>query len=194
MKAETGRNGGFLAGVVASNEQARAISRISGKISLVALNAMLAARRGGAPGFRTVAGQLRELSERLDGEMGLMAGQVALAVYDSAARMKRSRRVALMAAANGEERLEKVLERNRRVLSESARESEARRLRLLERIRSASRLGDFGIALARNARIEAVHGGEMATALYQVGLDIEQSMQDILDSLARIESEIGNWS
>lgn len=182
--------------VVQINEGIRQVVGISRRVNLVALNAMLAAKQSGtdACGFGVVSGELRQFSLQLDRQMKELDHFIHALVHAVAetARMRHHRVHFDSTAAHPDARRhvqaahDRLEARRRRVEDDGL----ARWLNLRARLDRALRLCGSGVALARAAKIEAVHGNGRARGLSQVADEIEGAILAILGTLKRLRRDI----
>jgi hypothetical protein len=191
-----------LARAVALNEEIKRVIGVAFKANLMALNAILLAKRAGASatGFRVLSTELREFIAQLQETMIRLRGQtqdMVRAVTEEVRQRRVGRSLSLAAEALVADRsphgdaLDAVLLSRARV--------EALRLQRFDTIDRALRgtLGDaadlsqFGAVLARTAKIEAVYGGDFSKSLTEVALDFDAIIQDIIgaiDALRRTQN------
>lgn len=172
------------------NEEIKYVLDASRQINLVALNALLTARKAGARslGFAVVARQLRELSRELEMAMESLDQAVSDLVSNIANAMKDVRMLHYVDLAGGIDgadaacllRMEAALDGRARRRQDIIGQDWGRMAFTLTRI---LRLSEKGGVLSRSAKIEAAHGGEMAAVLTQVANRVEETILDITQRL-----------
>lgn len=172
------------------NEGIKRVMDASRQISLVALNALLTSRQAGARsvGFAVVARQLRSLAQDLEQTMGTLNEAIARLVAGITGSMQDVRLLSYVRAIRGRAEphppcLERMYESMSRRVKTRQSAVDADWLLLDANLRRALRLSAMGRVLARNAKIEAAHGGEMVTALTMIANQIEKSVEEIAVSL-----------
>lgn len=176
--------------VVSANEEIKKVIRISAEVNLVALNAMLVAKRSGAKsrGFAVVSSELRVFSRNLESAMTGLGVLIFGLVRDAAAMQKqnRERRHFCTAMAQGEKAHELVgpmLLRKEETIRETGQAIRQDWHMLQLQLSRALQLCETGGSLSRSAKIEAVYGGDMSVTLKQVAYQIEQTINDIFATL-----------
>ncbi|MCC7548294.1 MAG: hypothetical protein IT532_11070 [Burkholderiales bacterium] len=185
-----------LARVVLINEDIKQVVRSAFAINLMALNAILVARRAGtaAAGFGVVAGEMRELSTSLE---GCMAGlrrlsDDLLASVTRAMRHGRVERILIRSAGLGEAariHLDPVLQRSGGRARAIAREIDGQCAHLLEDVESAVRISRMADSLAHMAKIEASWSSDRA-GLATVSDELAQSLRGILPPLQALSAKL----
>ena len=197
IKINTACQATELRRVVQANEDIKKVIRISSGVNLVALNAMLVAKRSGekSRGFAVVSSELRVFSRKLEGAMtGL--GTLIFNLVRGAAAMQKQRHERghfLNTLARGQqmqELVEPVLarmeEHTRKTGEEIGRDWHQLRLQL----NRVLQLCESGGSLSRSAKIEAVYGGDMSTTLKQVANQIEETVNEIFSTLKLLRSQL----
>jgi len=188
---------GDLYRVVKANEDIKKVIRISSGVNLVALNAMLIAKRSGekSRGFAVVSSELRVFSRKLEGAMTGLGALIFELVRDAAAMRKQhhERRHLLNIHAQKHpvrELMEPVLarmdERMRKTAEAIARDWGKLRLQL----NRVLQLCETGGSLSRSAKIEAVYGGDMSATLKQVANQIEETVNEIFSTLKLLRTQL----
>ena len=183
--------------VVKANEDIKKVIRISSGVNLVALNAMLVAKRSGerSRGFAVVSSELRVFSHNLDGAMSGLGTLIFELVRDAAAmqkqRQEHGRLLAIMAQGKRmrelvEPALARVDVRICGTVQEIGRDWQKLRLQL----NRVLQLCETGGSLARSAKIEAVYGGDMSTILKQVASRIEETVNEIFATLKLLRTQL----
>lgn len=183
--------------VVRANEEIKKVIRISSGVNLVALNAMLIAKRSGerSRGFAVVSSELRVFSRNLEGAMTGLGALIFGLVRDAAAMRKQhhEQRHLLNIQARGQQMrkiMEPVLarmdERMRKTAGEIGRDWHQLRLQL----NRVLQLCETGGSLSRSAKIEAVYGGDMSATLKQVANQIEETVSEIFSTLKLLRTQL----
>lgn len=186
-----------LSRVVKANEDIKKVIRISSGVNLVALNAMLIAKRSGekSRGFAVVSSELRVFSRNLEGAMTGLGALIFELVRDAAAMRKQyhERRHLLNIHTRGQqtrELMEPVLarmdERMHKTVGEIGRDWHQLRLQL----NRVLQLCETGGSLSRSAKIEAVYGGDMSATLKQVANQIEETVNEIFSTLKLLRTQL----
>lgn len=181
-----------LARMVTIHEESKRVLATSSEINLVAINAMLMAKRAGSRsrGFSVVAAELRRFSADLDALMREFSGAIARFVRASAQSLREERQHRyLLRAATGRAgvHMQGVLARKAVERAALAASLGNHADDLARRTRQAHRQARAALALARSARIEAVHGGDMAKQLRQVADHVDATVDRIMTSLLALE-------
>lgn len=197
MQSNTDGQARALHRMVVVNERIKDVIQISAALNMVAINAMLVAKRAGARslGFGVVSSELRVFSRKLIDEMEHLGGEIAVLVRDTAAmrkleRMHRLLEITLAQNARNAPLLSTALQRNAllyRDMSESVMQDVSQLHTLLLR---SVRLCDAGYSLARSAKVEAAYGGDMSHALRQVADHIEEVVAPISPLLKSLRMEL----
>lgn len=178
------------------NEQIKRVVALAFKVNLMALNAIILARRAGvaARGFGVLSDELRRFSRELEGAMADLRRLTWDAVSAVTVRLKHARvtRV-LQRCAVGEARAA-VLARSRIERRSDAARDENRRLHRIRRalaaaIDDADRIGLMGGVLARTARIEAAYGQGFREQFAGVASEFDEAIQSILASLDHLKKQ-----
>lgn len=186
-----------LCRVVKANEDIKKVIRISSGVNLVALNAMLVAKRSGerSRGFAVVSSELRVFSRKLEGAMTGLGALIFELVRDAAAMRKQhhERRHLLNILARGQQMrklaepaLARMDERMRKTGEEIGRDWHKLGLQL----NRVLQLCESGGSLSRSAKIEAVYGGDMSATLKQVANQIEETVNEIFSTLKLLRTQL----
>jgi hypothetical protein len=188
---------GSLHRVVKANEDIKKVIRISSGVNLVALNAMLIAKRSGerSRGFAVVSSELRLFSRNLEGSMtGL--GELIFGLVRDAAAMQRQRQhhshfVAIMSKNHQLSKvvvpaIARVEARIGCIEEDIGRDWHKLRLQLGRILQ----LCESGRSLSRSAKIEAVYGGDMSATLKQVANQIEDTVDEIFSTLKMLRMQL----
>lgn len=185
--------------VVKTNEEIKKVIRISSGVNLVALNAMLVAKRSGerSRGFAVVSSELRIFSHNLGDAMTGLGALIFELVRDAAAMQKQQqeRGHLLSIVAQGKQMHELVKPALARI-DERIRETgeligkDWHKLRL--QLNRVLQLCEAGGSLSRSAKIEAVYGGEMSVTLKQVANQIEETVNEIFSTLKLLRMQLAD--
>jgi methyl-accepting chemotaxis protein len=183
--------------VVKANEDIKKVIRISSEVNLVALNAMLVAKRSGekSRGFAVVSSELRVFSRRLEGAMTGLGVLIFELVRDAAAMRKQhhERRHLLNIQARGHqmrELMEPVLARVDERMRGTGEEIGRGWYKLQLQLSRVLQLCETGGSLSRSAKIEAVYGGDMSVTLKQVANQIEETVNEIFSRLKLMRAQL----
>ena len=183
--------------VVQANEDIKKVIRISSGVNLVALNAMLVAKRSGekSRGFAVVSSELRVFSHKLEGAMTGLGALLFELVRDAAAMRKQHHewRHLLNIQARGQrmqELMGPVLTRMDERMHKTAEEFGRDWQKLQLQLGRVLQLCEIGGSLSRSAKIEAVYGGDMSATLKQVANQIEETVNDIFSTLKMLRSQL----
>jgi hypothetical protein len=172
--------------VVTINRRIKAVITASTEVNIVALNAGLVARRAGgrSRGFLVVAGELRAFSGHLQDSMSALMVAIFGLVGDVAQLQKqlRSHRgIATTAAFGGRAAaaMASAQERAEAAVAKTTGGLHAAWDGLLMQSQQALRLCRTGLILAKGSKIEAAHGGDMASALQQIADHIEATVERV---------------
>ena len=186
-----------LCRVVKANEDIKKVIRISSGVNLVALNAMLTAKRAGerSRGFAVVSSELRVFSRKLEGAMTGLGALVFQLVKDASAMRKQhhERRHLLNIHAQKHpmrELMEPVLARMDERMHKTGEEIERDWSKLRLQLNRVLQLCEAGGSLSRSAKIEAVYGGDMSITLKQVANQIEETVNEIFSTLKLLRSQL----
>lgn len=180
------------------NERIKHIDTTAVQVNIMALNAILLAKRAGAMalGFGVLSKELREFIRKIEDAMARLRSltqETVQAVSEDARhdRIQRSlqaaARLALEQGAKATA-LEPVLASGQR-FAEVRRERAATLQRSMRMtLQDAEQLGQFGLVLARTARIEAAYGGEFSASLMHVALEFDATIQEIMRSIDALRS------
>jgi hypothetical protein len=183
--------------VVRINEEIKKVVRISSEVNLVALNAMLTAKRSGekSRGFGVVSSELRVFSGKLehfmiDLETPIFELLKGVAQLLKQARVQRHFVAAMRGGDSAKRLLTPVLMRKEAELAAGGEKVKRDWSRLAMLLKRALQLCEMGGALSRSAKIEAVYGGDMTASLKQVSNQIEQTVESILAIIKALRTEM----
>ena len=187
--------------VVGINERIKGIAATAFQVNMMALNAILLARRAGrmALGFSVLSNELRDFIRRIEGAMGRLTELTQETVRDVSqqarqAQIQRSLRSAEVQLARHDHAdpsaLNQVLASRTRLAGLGTERAAALRKSMLSTLDDAWQLGQHGQVLARTARIEATYGGEFAGALTQVALDFDATIHEIIALIVALRAYV----
>ncbi|MFA5242752.1 MAG: methyl-accepting chemotaxis protein [Sulfuricella sp.] len=183
--------------VVRINEEIKKVVRISSEVNLVALNAMLTAKRSGekSRGFGVVSSELRVFSGKLEHFMTDLEAPIFELLKGVAQRLKQARvqrhfALAMLGGDSAKRLLTPVVARKGAELAAGGEMVKRDWKRLSMLLNRALQLCEMGGALSRSAKIEAVYGGDMTASLKQVSNQIEQTVESILTIIKALRSEM----
>lgn len=183
--------------VVQANEVIKKVIRISSGVNLVALNAMLIAKRSGerSRGFAVVSSELRVFSRKLEGAMTGLGALIFELVRDAAAMRKQlHERHHLLNIPAREQQMREIMEPVLARMDERMHKTRGQierdwhKLRL--QLNRVLQLCETGGSLARSAKIEAVYGGDMSATLKQVANQIEETVNEIFSTLKLLRTQL----
>jgi len=196
IKDDAASQAADLRRVVKVNEDIKKVIRISSEVNLVALNAMLVAKRSGekSRGFAVVSKELRVFSRKLESAMTGVGSLVFGLVRDAAAMQKqnRERRHWLNTLARGgrtNELVGPMLLRKEDAMRAIGHVIRHDWQKLQFQLIRALQLCETGGALSRSAKIEAVYGGDMSATLKQVASRIDETVNEIFSTLKLLRSQ-----
>ena len=183
--------------VVKANEDIKKVIRISSGVNLVALNAMLVAKRSGerSRGFAVVSSELRVFSHKLEAAMTGLGALIFELVKDAAAMRKQhhERRHLLNIHTQKQpmrELVGPVLARMDERMHDTGGEIGRDWHKLQLQLNRVLQLCEAGGSLSRSAKIEAVYGGDMSVTLKQVANQIEETVIEIFSTLKLLRSQL----
>ncbi len=197
IRSNTTSQASDLRRVVQANEDIKKVIQISSGVNLVALNAMLVAKRSGekSRGFAVVSSELRVFSRKLEGAMTGLGALIFELVRDAAAmRKQHHERCHLLNIQARGQQMRKLMEpvfarmdeRTHKTGEEIGRDWHQLRLQL----NRVLQLCESGGSLSRSAKIEAVYGGDMSATLKQVANQIEETVNEIFSILKLLRSQL----
>jgi len=197
MSATDSSAGAALGHVVLINEDIKQVVRSAFAINLMALNAILVARRAGAAaaGFGVVASEMRELSTSLERCMAALRtlSDELLTSVTRALRHGRMERILTRSAGQGDPAgryLEPVLRRSGERRDAIAREIDGQCARLLHDVDAAVRISRLADSLAHMAKIEASWSSDHRIGLASVSDELAQSLRGILPLLQALSAKL----
>ncbi len=183
-----GRSGSALElhRIVRVNEQIKDVVRPAFRISIMALNAILLARRAGdaARGFGVLSGELRRFAGELSQNMEALRQLTSTSVVAVTALVKDGRYLAIIDRVVRPDgavgmQLEQVRQRQQHANERRLAELKQMRTALAQLVGDLRPLVQLGIVLARLARVEAAYGGAFAQSLTQVSADFSRTIEQI---------------
>lgn len=183
-----------LSHTVSINESLKAIIAVADEIDLVAINAVLVAKRAGAlsAGFHVVAVELRLFSNRVEQSMSLIGELINGLVRRIAELSKQDRRLRIWLAASARMGggLDATLAVKQGQLSALADASHSDWQQLRLEIRGALSLCRYGIMLSNNGRIEASYGGTLLPEMSNIVGRIEDIVGQAVSSLKQLNATL----
>lgn len=201
MRIDSRRDGSGLVRVMGINERIKGIAATAFQVNIMALNAILLARRAGrmALGFSVLSNELRDFIRRIDGAMARLSeltqetvrdvsqqarqGQIQRSLMSAQIQLARHDRASAGA-------LPQVLASRTRLAGLGTERAATLKKSMLSTLEDAWHLGQHGQVLARTARIEATYGGEFAGALTQVALDFDASINEIIALIVALRAYV----
>lgn len=188
-----------LALSVSINHGLKQVINISHQINLVAMNAILVAKRAGqqSSGFKVVAMELRVFSQKMEEMMSRLGEMIFHLVKRIADLRKLQRNVHLLGAAIKKSSAAAVqLQQSFQLKNEQyARLNETVNHeweKLENEVRRSLNLCSSGAMLSHNARIEAAYGGTMLADMQQVAGRIEEIMNLTISYLKQLTTTMKN--
>lgn len=193
----TAGQAGDLHRVVKANEDIKKVIRISSGVNLVALNAMLTAKRSGerSRGFAVVSSELRVFSRNLERAMTGLGALIFELVRGVAAMRKQHHERRHLLNIHAQQRpmreaMEPVLARMEERMRKTGEEVARGWGRLRLQLNRVLQLCETGGSLSRSAKIEAVYGGDMSATLKQVASQIDETMSEIFSTLKLLRTQL----
>ncbi|MBR7800700.1 methyl-accepting chemotaxis protein [Undibacterium fentianense] len=178
---------------VSINQGLKQVVDISHQINLVAMNAILVAKRAGAQsaGFRVVAMELRVFSQKMEEIMSTLSRMIFQLVRRIAALRKleknlRSINRTVTKNVNGIHHIGDAFESKQQAYQDLKNATDQEWQALEKEIRRSLNLCSSGAMLSHNARIEAAYGGSMLADMQQVAGRIEEIMNQAIDHLKHL--------
>jgi len=191
-----------LSGMVGLNEEIKRVIALAFRVNLMALNAIILARRAGtaARGFGVLSDELRRFTCELEQAMGELRRLTWQAVSAVTLRVKQARITQVLQRCVGHGGRSAELAGLRLAALERTANSElAHFVRLTpalnDAIGDADRIGLMGGVLARTAKIEAAYGQNFREQFAGVATDFDRAIESILSSLGLLKKQtIGRHS
>jgi uncharacterized protein with NAD-binding domain and iron-sulfur cluster len=168
---------------VSINEGLKQVVEISHQINLVAINAILVAKRAGAQssGFKVVAMELRVFSQKMEDSGARLSLMIFQLVHRIAALRKieknlRSLDITMHKLAGIDTQIQAVFTKKQEAYQRLKSTNQDEWEKLEKEIQRSLLLCRAGAMLSHNARIEAAYGGSMLADMQQVAGRIEEMM------------------
>ncbi|MFA5941667.1 MAG: hypothetical protein WC809_20145 [Sinimarinibacterium sp.] len=186
--------------IVRINEQIKSVVRPAFRISVMALNAIMLARRAGdaARGFGVLSDELRRFAGELSQQMSGLRGLTAASVTTVTALVREARYLAITERIGAtrdavQAKLDAVRDRQRQAVQQriaALRQTQTGLRRLL--VDDILPLMQLGTVLARSAHIEAAYGGRFAPELSQVSGEFSRTILEIESALTALHKATGD--
>lgn len=184
---------------VAINQGLKQVVDISHQINLVAMNAILVAKRAGtqSAGFKVVAMELRLFSQKMEESMAKLSLMIFQLVRRIAALRKleknlRSINATIHKNANGAHQFGQAFTFKQSAYQQLKEATDQEWQTLEKEIRRSLNLCSSGAMLSHNARIEAAYGGSMLADMQQVAGRIEDIMNQAIFHLKQLTTSTRN--
>jgi hypothetical protein len=184
--------------VVAMRESIKVVVAYAFRVNVLGLNAILLAKQFGdaACGFGVISNELRVFGRELREQMqALNSGSVQL-VSQATRQLKLARQMLLMRQADTAVQPSSMRMLAALALQEqelvSLHQGVSRTLGLMsERVEAAHQSCLFGVVIARSARIEAAHSGQLGQVLSTTSSEFAEHVNQILPNLLVLQQTIG---
>lgn len=183
-----------LALIVRINEDIKVVVKLARSINILALNAILLARKAGdvALGFGVISGELRTFSKILTKNMEALMALSYSSIETVSSQQRRFRMTSLMQRALAEINSERVHLLLPHPEAEPAKQDDT--LSMFDRLQSllleADEASRFGCVISRALKIEATYGGECREMLTQIALDFSLLIDAIPEVIKRINTNV----
>lgn len=181
--------------MVLVHEKIKEVVRISRTLDMMAINAMLVAKRAGtrSKGFGVVSAELRVFSRKLNDEMACINNEIAALVRHTAELQKLDRMNLHLEAAmaldiHNSDLLATVLKQKTAIRQAATGKIDEDALKFQSLLGRAVKLCDVSYSLTRSAKVEAVYGGEMSGILKQLAERIEDVISPLPPLLKSLRS------
>lgn len=188
-----------LALSVSINHGLKQVIEISHQINLVAMNAILVAKRAGqqSSGFKVVAMELRVFSQKMEEMMARLGEMIFRLVKRIADLRKLQKNLSLLGTAmKKSSRAAEQLHASHSLKSDQfqqLQEAVEQEWQSLEsEVKRSLNLCSSGAMLSHNARIEAAYGGTMLADMQQVAGRIEEIMNLTISYLKQLTTTMKN--
>lgn len=178
---------------VSINESLKKVISISGQINIVAMNAILVAKRAGqqSAGFRVVAMELRLFSQKIEEMMAFLGNLIFQLVRRIAELRKMEKRLNLLAMTMSKNdasqlRLESSFRQRQSAYIDKYAIAQDDWERLEKEIGRSFSLCSAGAMLSHNGRIEAAYGGTMLADMQQVATRIEDILGQTIATIKQL--------
>ena len=188
-----------LALSVSINHGLKQVIDISHQINLVAMNAILVAKRAGqqSSGFKVVAMELRVFSQKMEEMMSRLGEMIFHLVKRIADLRKLQRNVHLLGSAIKKSaaaamQLEQSFQLKNEQYAHLSERVNQEWEKLESEVKRSLNLCSSGAMLSHNARIEAAYGGTMLADMQQVAGRIEEIMNPTISYLKQLTTTMKN--
>ncbi len=188
-----------LALSVSINHGLKQVIDISHQINLVAMNAILVAKRAGqqSSGFKVVAMELRVFSQKMEEMMSRLGEMIFHLVKRIADLRKLQRNVHLLGSAIKKSaaaamQLEQSFQLKNEQYAHLSERVNQEWEKLESEVKRSLNLCSSGAMLSHNARIEAAYGGTMLADMQQVAGRIEEIMNLTISYLKQLTTTMKN--
>jgi hypothetical protein len=178
---------------VSINEGLKNVIAISSQINIVAMNAILVAKRAGqqSAGFRVVAMELRLFSQKIEERMAILGALIFQLVRSIAELQKMKKRLQLLnitMSKNAESKanLDKAFQQRESAYLEKYIVTKEDWFDLEKEIERSYSLCSAGAMLSHNGRIEAAYGGAMLADMQQVATRIEEILNQTITTIKQL--------
>jgi hypothetical protein len=178
---------------VSINENLKNVIAISGQINIVAMNAILVAKKAGqqSAGFRVVAMELRLFSQKIEEMMAFLGNLIFQLVRQIAELRKMEKRLNLLAMTMSKNdasqvRLENSYRQRQSAYANKYASAQDDWGRLEKEIGRSFSLCSAGAMLSHNGRIEAAYGGTMLADMQQVATRIEDILGQTIATIKQL--------
>ncbi|TXI93551.1 MAG: hypothetical protein E6Q34_05425 [Burkholderiaceae bacterium] len=188
-----------LALSVSINHGLKQVIDISHQINLVAMNAILVAKRAGqqSSGFKVVAMELRVFSQKME-EIMFRLGELIFQLVKRIADLRKLQRILSLLQSTIRKSEGAATQLSQSLQSKSAQYERLNELvnqeweRLQNEVKRSLNLCSSGAMLSHNARIEAAYGGTMLADMQQVAGRIEEIMNLTISYLKQLSITMKN--
>lgn len=188
-----------LALSVSINHGLKQVIDISHQINLVAMNAILVAKRAGqqSSGFKVVAMELRVFSQKME-EIMFRLGELIFQLVKRIADLRKLQRILSLLQSTIRKSEGAATQLSQSLQSKSAQYESLNELvnqeweRLQNEVKRSLNLCSSGAMLSHNARIEAAYGGTMLADMQQVAGRIEEIMNLTISYLKQLSITMKN--
>lgn len=183
--------------IVRINEQIKCVVRPAFRVSVMALNAIMLARRAGdaARGFGVLSDELRRFAGELSDKMAGLRQLTAASVSTVTALVRDARYRAIVGRIEPADavrtQVDAVGDRQQRGVEARIAALRTMQGRLGELTGDIGPLMQLGTVLARSAHIEAAYGGRFAQELRQVSSEFSRTIDEIDAALTILSREAG---
>jgi hypothetical protein len=182
---------------VSINEGLKNVITISSQINIVAMNAILVAKRAGqqSAGFRIVAMELRLFSQKIEERMAVLGTLIFQLVRSIAELQKMKKRLQLLTitmSKNAESKasLDKAFQQRQTAYLKKFTNAKDDWFNLKIEIERSYSLCSAGAMLSHNGRIEAAYGGAMLADMQHVATRIEEILHQTIVTIKQLNKKI----